>query len=184
MNFFRILDDLSLKNRWFLSSINLRNHSEIWKFVQAGYISKPQKGLKIDILEQGNSLDLTMCDFEVLIANQKAASLFSEDDVQKIPILINSIEEPYFIIVIKNELDCVDREKSEYLLWKEGNEIRPDLAGTYQVISKLILDTSVIGDMNIFRVKGYNVALIVSEKIKNQFDAMKLTGIRFCCISN
>lgn len=181
MNYYRILDNLEIKKRWFLGEINFPEEGDFWNYVMATIIKEPPSNLKVRVKVKGKKLDFTFGQFEVIVVNQKVADLFNDKEVQKIPIQIEGESESYFIIITKNEIDAVDREKSIYELWEKDNTIRPDLAGGFCVIMKMIVDPFKIKDITItiFRLKYYGVAVIVSEKFKNNFERLNLKGIEF-----
>lgn len=178
MKYYRLLDDLRLRNRWFLGDINFLHENDMWNYISANEVINLQDNYAVDISQKGKPLDLTFGNFEILICNGKAAEIFG-NDVQKISITIKGEVAQYFIIVIKSELDCIDKEQSVFKTWEIGNEIRPDLAGTYQCFSKIVVDPKKINDQNIFRIKGFNVAVIVSSKIKNLFESNNFSGVTF-----
>ena len=180
MKYYRVLDDLSYSNRWFLGEVNFPDEWEFWDYVTVGKLPSINKELAVEVSEKGTPLNLTMGEFEVLIADKSVAELFLDEEILKIPITIIGREsESYFILVIKKELDCIDREKSIFTLWEEGNDIRPDLAGEYESIPKMIIDVDRTKGLDIFRIKGFNVAVIVSERIKHAFEESGLTGVKF-----
>lgn len=180
MKYYRMLDDLYFPKRWNLQEINFKSEDDIWKYVSSGAVKKPQKDLVIEITDEGDPLDITMAEFEILIGNEKVAAILDDNQVQKVPISINGIiEKKYFILVILHEVDCIDRNKSEFELWEENNPIRPDLAGKYQMISNIKVDPSLMNNYDIVRIKDFNVAVIVSERLKNYFEADGITGVKF-----
>jgi hypothetical protein len=182
MNFYILEDNLYVPaNRWFLGNIDLKEGESFWKYLIAGEVDIPLKPLLIGVREEGIPLDFTMADFELPIVNEKVAGLLDSDEVQLIPVLIKKFEESqqYFLMVIRFRIACVDEEKSVFDKWEPGNSIRPDLAGNYKSIYKLVLNTEDIGKRNIFRLKKYNSFIIISEKLKNLFDKNKITGINY-----
>lgn len=180
MKYYRVLDDLNYSNRWFLGEVDFSDEWEFWDYVTVGKLPSVNTDLKVGIRDKGIRLDLTMGDFEILVANECVAELFLDDDVLKIPIKIIGIEsESYFILVIKKELDCIDRENSIFKIWEENNDIRPDKAGQYRNFQKMVIDPNKTEGLDIFRIKGFSVAVIVSERIKLAFETKGLTGVKF-----
>jgi hypothetical protein len=183
MKYFRILDDLYQTNRWFLGEVNFDHPFEFWHYVAAGEIKKKIKeDLIISMREKGSPLDFTMADFELLIVNKKTADLFRKEDVQLISVKIQQFEskEQYFILVIKKEFECVDESNSEFLKFAINDPIRPDRAGHYRRITKLIIDESKIEkDVEIFRLKKFDVAVIINENLKRKLESNNTKGIKF-----
>lgn len=185
MQYFRMLNDLDIPNRWFLGEVEFEDEDEFWNYIKAGVVQEPKKMPTVQIEEEGIPLEFTMGEFELLIVNEKAAKIFDENEVQLIPLGIKHTKSntKHFLLVIKNELDCIDKEKSEYDVWEEGNEIRPDLAGGYNGFYKMVIDPKLTMDLNIFRIKTFDVAIIVSSIIKNAFESNFIKGVKFKLVS-
>jgi len=180
VKYYRILDDLDCCSRWFLGDVNFSDKWSFWNYVTVRELPSVDTDLTISIRQDGNRLDLTMADFEILIANNSVAELFLDNDVLKVPIKITPRESAtHFVLVIKKELDCINRENSVFSIWEEGNNIRPDKAGQYRNFQKMFVDPGKIEELDIFRIKGFNVAVIVSERIKIAFENQGLTGVKF-----
>lgn len=180
MKYYRLQDDIHFPGRWRLNGINFRSDGEVWQYVRAGFLKKARKDLVIGIEEEGVQVDLTMAEFEVLVANQKVANLFMEEQVQKLPIEVKGMcDAPYYVLVIRNEIDGVDRAASDFELWEDGNDIRPDLAGTYKWFFQLKIDSTLTGGLDIFRIKNFNTAVIVSDRLKMAFENAGIVGATF-----
>ena len=187
MEYYRLLDNLNQpEKRWFLGSINFDNEWDFWKYVKAGNVEIPQKKLLINIREKGEPLDFSMADFELLIVNQRTADLFNPEEVILIPINIKGYDSKsiYFLMCIKYEVDCVDEEKSTFDKWMENDSIRPDKAGQYKMFYKLIINRNLIHNKDIFRIKGYNSIIIISESLMNKIKRENITGIKYQKVTN
>jgi hypothetical protein len=121
----------------------------------------------------------------LIILNEKAAKLFSVDEVELIPVSVKSSNSSgrYYIAVIKHAVDCIDRNKSDFEIWEKDNNMRPDKAGEYRAFYKLVVDPGLTNGFNIFRIKGYQVAVVVSEALKRKIQTGLLTGVRFKLVS-
>jgi hypothetical protein len=181
MKYYSMEDDIGLANRWWLGELLLPEPFGFWAYVKVGKIDFVPQNLEIELTEMGMPLDITMAAFDVLIVNEKAKEIFEGDDVQLIPVTIKSLKSSnkYFVVVTLFEEDCVDEIKSEFEKFKVDDEVRPDKAGQYSGISKLVINSSKYYAHSIFRVKGYGVAIIVSEALKINFERLNLKGVRF-----
>ncbi|MBE2898413.1 hypothetical protein HPC37_06230 [Pasteurellaceae bacterium 20609_3] len=81
-------------------------------------------------------------------------------------------------MVIHNEIDCVDEERSEFTKFEEDDPVRPDLAGEYDGFYKLKLDYSRI-NKELFRLGKFSIAIIISERLKKLLMENNITGIEF-----
>ncbi len=74
---------------------------------------------------------------------------------------------------------CLDEKRSEFIKWTEHDH-RADLAGKYRQVTKLVLIPGAIPpDAHIFRVDGWEVALIVSEVVKVAMESVGCFGAKF-----
>lgn len=177
--YYSIEDDLSIDDRWMVGELNLPEDFA-WDDVE----SKSSVGAvdwRINILLDGQPLDVTVIDFGLIMAKRTFIDLLPANEIEYREVKVNKYrgKEKFYLIAFKNIIDCVDKTKSKYTLWEEGNDIRPDLAGTFKSIAKLRIDYKKVYPHSIFIVKDYEVARIVSQEVKEQFEERGLTGITF-----
>jgi hypothetical protein len=185
-NFYRLQDELNKpEGRWFLGSINFEGEWDFWRYVSAGEVDISSKELFVNIRDMGIPLDFTMADFELLIVNSKVANLVDKEEVQLIPLKVDGFksEEVYYLMIVKNEFDCVDEEKSSFDKWEPNNSIRPDKAGQYKTFYKLVVKPESVTGKNIFRIKDYNGIIIISEDLKKKFEKGKVIGVKYKQVS-
>ncbi|MCW9715921.1 Imm43 family immunity protein [Avibacterium sp. 21-594] len=176
MKYYRLLDDIDYPNRWYLGGIHSIDN---WKLINAEI---HETNLIIRLIQDGEELDYTTMvpfnvpivseDFKVLIENTNGLSF--------IPVKIENKKtiKKYFAMVIHNEIDCVDENRSEFTKFEKDDPIRPDLAGEYDSFYKLKLDYSKINKA-LFRLGKFSVAIIISESIKKEIIKNALTGAEF-----
>lgn len=185
MDYYRLQNDLHYPRRWFLGEVNFDGEWDFWKYLSAGEVETPNKELLVTVTEEGIPLDFTMADFELLVVNEKVTDLIDKDEIQLIPIKISGYtsENPYYLMVIKNQVDCVDEEKSDFDRWEINDPIRPDKAGQYKTFYKLFVNKEHCNDHNIFRIKGYNSIIVVSDNLKKIFEKYRILGVKYKKIS-
>lgn len=185
MKYYRIIDDLEITERWWLGQVLFKGEGDFWQYVKAGEVVSPPSDLVVELKHLGKALDITMADFELLVVRKNAAEIFSNQDIQLIPVSIDNLKNTaqHYIMVTLYEEDCVDEAESFFEKFEVGNEIRPDLAGEYSGIYRLVIDSSKIYTHSIFRVRGYDVAVIVNEQVKLKFERLQLSGIKFLDIN-
>lgn len=172
-------DDLSVDDRWMLGELNLPEDFA-WDDIESKSLIDAVNW-QINILLKGEPLDVTIIDFGLIMAKRNFIDLLPANEIDYREVKINKFKgkEKFYLIAVKNSIDCVDRIKSEYTLWEEGNHIRPDLAGKFESITKLRIDYKKVAPYSIFRVKDYEVFRIVSQDVKERFEEKGLTGITF-----
>jgi|SRR5579859_326454 len=180
MKYYRMCDDLD--DRWAIGHFEFEKGDNVWTFTKAG--AKPALGYspKAWIREHGRKVNITYGDFEVLIVDDCAKDCFSSEEALFFPIEIADMTDKsknYYIMHILREVECVDLELSKYDLWEVNNPIRPDKAGQFKTIYKLVVDTGRKIEWNIFRIKRYDVAIVVSETLKEKLEKKSISGVKF-----
>src|ERR1700704_2592661 len=127
MNYYKLYSQISFPDRWFLGDINVDDN---WVFTDGIGVDASQfKNLDIEIDQKGISLDYTVTNvYAVPIVSEKFSEWLYEysDEIQLIPVSIPNTIENYFILVVKNKIECVDEALSNFLIFEKGNDVRPD----------------------------------------------------------
>jgi len=183
MNYYRLHDDITKVNRWYLGDIN---YEDIWDFTSGrADLSGDFPAIRVRLDKQGIELDYTETDAdEVPIVSKRLADQLSNflEDIQLIPIKVESTETNYFILNVKYKVGCLDEKRSIFQKFETNDEIRPDLAGDYKAVNPLFIDPDKV-NRNIFRLDKYDIVIIVSEHVKNKLEKVELSGLKFNLIS-
>jgi hypothetical protein len=116
------------------------------------------------------------------VADERVARAFRElapDDVQVFPVDVEGATKPFYIINVKKCFRCVDEANSRGVQMYPPDGVVPERVGTYRAIYGLRIDTSKTENARVFRVQGYQSALIVSEEIKNALERIGNLGVHF-----
>ncbi|RFS21175.1 hypothetical protein DVR12_17735 [Chitinophaga silvatica] len=185
MTHYRLVDDLSINGRWFLGELTSPQiEVDVWEYNSVGPVTVSDLPLFIEVAENGVALDLTFAAFDVLICNSKSAKMLKENEVQLLPVsIIGEQDTDYYVVIILNEVDCIDRESSDFTLFEENDSIRPDLAGEFSSFFVMVVNDDLLGNLDIVRVKGFNNTVIISERLKDSIVTLGLTGIKFESVS-
>lgn len=178
---YRILDDVDFPNRWHLDTV-LPSDGDEWAFwsLLSSDPNETKSGWKVAIQYPGKLMDFTFSGFDVPVLSKRTkAQLLSicHGEIELIPIKVEGTSEPFYILRVLKEIKCVDEIKSDFMKWQEHNG-RPDKIGEYRMFTQLILDPNKIPKgVNIFRLVGWQVALICSEKVRSRLG--DITGIKY-----
>ena len=85
----------------------------------------------------------------------------------------------YCILNVLRVVECIDDARCtevEYWLPQDG---KPEKTGTYRGVIGLKIDPGRVGGSQIFRPLGWQIALIVSEEIKEALEGLGTTGMAF-----
>ena len=182
MQYFRLIDDMSMRMRWrwHIGEVFLPDGTE--PDLTGGIRLEDTRPLRADVHHIGHVLDWCRTSFGVPIATKALADTISSivgPDVQCIPVTISG-QSGRMVINALRLIRCIDEQRSEFQKYTEGNPIRPDLAGHYESVPKMVLDRSAIRpDAHFFRIMYWEVALIVSEVVKDAMERVGCYGAEF-----
>ncbi|MFP2905774.1 imm11 family protein [Pyxidicoccus sp. 3LFB2] len=139
--------------------------------------------LTIPVGEPGRRLDFCTAGVGVApIVHVRVASIFTElapDDVQIIPVDIQGQPDQYLILVATKLIRCIDDAASEEVRYWKPEHGQPERVGDYKSVMGLRIDPTQVGDAKVFRTRGWNLALIVSEDIKVALERARVSGATF-----
>ncbi|WP_223641277.1 imm11 family protein [Corallococcus sp. EGB] len=138
--------------------------------------------IKLPLDLEGESRDYAHAAFGTPVVNAKLAAIFQElasNEVELIPVEVDSHAGPYFILNALRTFPCIDTEaSSEVAYWREEDGI-PEKVGKLFSISGMRIDPSKVGDAKVFRPSEWKGSLIVSEDIKDAMERAGITGAKF-----
>jgi hypothetical protein len=138
--------------------------------------------LRVSVSKVGRPLDFTFAAGEMPVVTTRVAELLSTiagNDVQLIPITVAGMHDRYVIVNVTARVDCIDTRRSDIMWFEPGNDIRPDLAGTPQMITKLIIDSDRVYGHHMLRPEGWDLAVIVSHTVKQLFERAHVSGVLY-----
>jgi hypothetical protein len=180
--FYRMAFDSRRKHQSFISPIRAGNDNvnESDLIRHEGQLSIAGN-LRGEIAHIGTLNDINFGSHDILICNERATAVLkgiASEDIQTIPIEISGERSPLYLIHILSVLDCVDKKLSEYTLWTSTSS-RPELAGQFEMMIKMVIDPTKTHGRRILRAKGWEIAAIVDETVKEALEAAQLTGPTF-----
>jgi hypothetical protein len=180
--YYRIEQDMSRK-RWFLEEPLDRNGREVdvWAFT-SGDVVDVASPLQLQVDVAGPPLNSTLGPFEIPVVTEAIGTRLAAvapDDLQRIPARIKGTPGGYEVLNILTTVPCLDEERS-VLKWWGAADSQPEKVGTYRMVRP---DMTLLADrivrQRLFRVKGWEVALIASEDVKVALEEMDVTGVVF-----
>lgn len=167
MNYF-ILNFNVLPNSYF---------AEKGKMIDQSIIRKSFKGLKLKENPEielgkfsGNLLNHIDNLFGIPIVSQKVIDIIKKYDAKKVDYynvkFTEKIKEAYFFINILDNLDCVNYEQSEYILYTPASKV-------FKSVKKLVLNKDQI-KRHIFRINAIKTTIVISEPLKIALEKLHL----------
>lgn len=192
--YFDLLDDMLVPGRWHLGEILLPDGLEPRlsagiRFDPRADISTSFTGmdsqghplLSAEVSRPGRPLDYCITAFNRPIARASLANSIATvagSDIQCLPVRINKNED-FCVLNAVRVVRCIDENRSEFGKWSEQDQ-RPDKLGKYKGVTRLRLDPRLIPeDAHFFRLKDWEVALIVSEQVKVAMERAGCLGAKF-----
>lgn len=182
-SYFRLTDSKQVPGRWYPrapmhGSEEIDPRLFIWTH---GPLQLPP-GLVLSLRRPGRPMDWTEGDNGMPVVSEKAGRILQEiaaDEVQLFPVRVTRRREPFHLMKTLHAVECVDESRSTGVERWTKDSFRPDLAGSYQSIFKLIIYPEKAQGLHLFRVKDWEVGLIASQEIKDAFEREQIVGALF-----
>jgi hypothetical protein len=113
------------------------------------------------------------------VVRARVATVFSElapDDVQLIPVDVDGQAEPYVLLNVTRVVKCIDDEASDEVRYWRPEDGQPEKLGQYRSVIGMRIDPSKVGNARVFRTWGWELAIVVSEAIKDALERMGPQG--------
>ena len=180
--FFKLADDVYVPHRWHLDTPTDSHGQQVddrqFRYGEPVHI---QGRLRIPIETAGTPLDYTEAGVGLPVVHVRVASIFAElapDDVQLIPVDVESQPDQYLILVATCVIDCIDEKASRFDRWTPEEGVLHGIR-RYSIMYELRIDKAKVGSAQVFRPEGWTGTLIVSGEIKDALERMGATGTRF-----
>lgn len=178
MRYFKLTDDVEIPGRWHLGLITLQNGSEV-SLVSGPAADAASSTARLS--RPGKPLDFCLSSFAVPVVRRGLADAIkavAPDDVQRLPVEIPG-HAGFEVLITLRVIKCLDEHLSEFTKWTV-NDHRADLAGQYRMVTRLrVRPEAIPATVNLFRIEGWLIGLIVSEPIKRAMEASGCIGARF-----
>lgn len=177
MSYYELTDDINFPNRWYLGDVAFADNWALLQHIESN------REYEVKIYRDGAEMDYTCNEaYGVCIVSKKfkdALAGISGIDFAKANIVGNTSDSEFFIMAVPAELECINEDESEYQKFEVNDPVRPDKAGEYRGFFKMVVDHNKLGGVDICRVKGFGIAIIVSENIKQRLESSGVLGAKF-----
>lgn len=166
MKYFRLSDDVTIPDRWHLGIVS--NAAGAEPRLLAGTATENQETLFAPVTHGGHTLDFSLTSFAVPVASLLLAremKAIAGTDLQCLPVRVPGTS-GMMVLNATRSVQCLDESRSEFIKWTDQDH-RSDLAGQYRQVTKLSIHQELIPhDAHFFRIKGWSIAIVVSEAVK------------------
>jgi len=182
MKFFRVVMNPTIRNCWFPGEPITIDRKEVdaREFIQGKVFHGPTP-FRVPLDKNGKAVQFILAAFDMPIISQRVGELLtdmSSGEIQRFPIIIEPSIHGYEILNVTSTIDCLDENISEIMKWTP-EDCRPDQVGKYRMVTNITIDPSRTDNKHLFRVRGWEIALIVSEKIVRALESFSDLAIVF-----
>ena len=184
LKYYDVWDDRESTDRWHLKRPFDKNGSPLdpWQF-KAGRILAFERPPVFRISHPGRPLEFTLSGFTLPVVHGRVVSILERldlrDQVQFVPARIVDVPEPYYILNALKIIRCIDDARCQEVRRWGPDDGEPERVGEYRNVVGMRVDPTRIGVADVLRPWGWEVALLVSERVKLALETERVTGPRF-----
>lgn len=181
MKYYNLLDDLEIPNRIHVGEVTIPSGLEVRNFD-----AREVNDLDVchgQVTQKGLFLDFFMTSFGIPIFSERVSAILRPSigaDVDFVRIKLDESILNYYLLKTHEQVDCLDEVNTKaHTKWQESDG-RPDKTGQYRMVYGLKINSASISKKShVFRIKKWNVALIVSELVKEAMENAQSLGAKF-----
>jgi len=180
--YYRIVADPTCTDRWYLDEpVDVNGCAvDAREFTGALYYRGPALS-SIPIQVPGRRVAFNLGAFDMPVVSEEIGRVIKRiagDDVQQIPAHIDSHIRGYEVLNVLASETCIDENRSEIVKWNDKDG-RQDRIGEYRMVTNLTIDPRRVRGKDVFRIAGWEIALIVSSKVVDAIRATPDLGVCF-----
>ena len=187
MNYYQVIDDPSLSRRWFLKSPTDATGQPVnpESFRVARHFNAPTP-LTISVRRDGEPVDWTFADFDMPVVGENVGTVLKEiagETITLFPARVVGFNGAFCVFNALVCRKCIDEARSEFIKWLPEDG-RADKVGQYRQVTKLRIQREAVQGLDIFRIDGWRIALIVSDLVKASIKELGASGISFLSVTD
>jgi len=159
---------------------------EPWLFTDGRALPEPGP-IKARISHPGKTRAFVFAGVEETpIGSEALANVFrtlAPDDVQLFPVRVDGELERYFVVNAIKVVDAIDEPRCREVQHYDEEAPPPEYEGEYRWIYGLRIDPAKTEGAQVFRLKKFKTAFIVSEEVKNALERVGNLGVSFECVT-
>lgn len=179
--FYKVVDDTEHPASWWLGRVQFQENKIDPQHLAMGRHFESPGPLIVTVKKRGEPMNLSFTLRDVPVATTRVADIVEKiapGAIERFPVKVEGHEGRYEILNVVRGIDAIDRKRSEYMLWKVEDD-RPDKLGQFRQVTRLVIRDDIPQDVGIFRPAGWEVALIVSAKLKKELEKIGRLGVTF-----
>jgi len=184
--YFRLVPDMVDCQPWHLSAPTSPDGEELDSriFTRGLPITDLRVPLSIGVRNPGTPVQLSFGSFDYLVVDHRLAVLveaLAPSDIELFPATVDG-NPSYEVMNVTTRIPCIDEGRTVGEKWGAADG-RPDKIGHFRTVSNLVIDASVVMGSAMFRVAGWEIALVVSDDVRQLLVSEAGPGLRFLSVS-
>ncbi len=130
----------------------------------------------------GRPLDITFNSDLILVVSARIADALRAEWPDEIQLFRSSVEGydgEYFLVNVLRLENCIDERRTAVCVKWGTDAPTPEEVGTYKMLFDIKVDPARVAGSNIFRIDGYSVILVCSDKVMKTLTDLRATGVVF-----
>jgi hypothetical protein len=164
--YYRLVDDKRIRGRWYLKGpVGPDGRQVDPRIFLDGQSLEVPGPLTVPLRRNGAPLDFTLADFDMPVLRAEygeALAKLAPREVQLVPARIQGADGQFVVLNATSALTCLDEGRSEVSFWT-AEDGEPEQVGRYRMVASPQVDLARTNGQHVFRIAGWEVALIVSE---------------------
>ena len=176
-------DDKQFGDRWFLGEPTSENGKSIdARLFRYGKAYEGVAPHGVPVQRSGKRIAFNLAAFDMPVVSNEISAILRDiaaKDSEFFPVVVGASHVEMSIVNVVRRIECVDESRCEDVMKWRPEDLRPDRLGFYRSIGGLRIDPTKTDGHHIFRIFGWEVALIVSEVIRAKLETIENLGIVF-----
>jgi len=184
--FFRLVPDMVDCQPWHLSAPSSPNGEELDSriFTRGLPVTDLRVPLSIGVRNPGTPVQLSFGSFDYLVVEHRLAVLveaIAPSDVELFPATVDG-NPSYEVMNVKTRIRCIDDDRTVGEKWGAADG-RPDKIGDFRTVTNLVIDASKVTECAMFRVASWEIALVVSDEVRQLLVSEAGPGLQFLSVT-
>ena len=126
-------------------------------------------------------MDFTLADNGMPVGTSAVAECLDQvapGAVQRIPIHVEGQPGSFEVLNLLRIVHCLDESATTIQCWTPEDG-RPDKVGQYRMVFDEVIDRAKAADAPLFRLGGWRITIVCSDRVKRHLEASRFTGPAF-----
>lgn len=152
---------------------------DVWAYRRGRRIDDARP-IPFEIVQEGVRQDFNVTPFSPTVVSRRMADVLASlapDDIQRLPARVyGELAGDWEVVNVVTCLDCIDHRRSIITYYPPDHRFHP---GEPRGVLRLVVDPAPARDRHVFLPKGWPVAVIASQVVRDGLEEIGATGVRY-----